>query len=399
MGLQMASFVIIMPLFARRFNDFGAGAAALGMSSLAYAITSTLAAPFMGALADRVGRRPLVLGSLAVYVLAFTGYLLARSAEAFIVLRGVAGALTAGLIPAVMGIVADIAPGDQRARDIGIVNGGGAAGWIAGPVIGGALYDRWGYEIPFLLSIVLALVTLVFALLAIPETNPGASLPPPRPARASWISFARRSLDLFPRPLSIFPLLLSISFVVMFAWAFIEPQLMFYAYDDLDWTSGQLGLAISAYGVAMMLGEFSLGRLSDHLGRKPVLLLGLALFSAQFAGLALTRDYAWIMACFIIAGLGNALYDPPLNALFLDLAPQAHKGRVMGLKSTAGSLGSMIGPALVVLLSARLLPRHFFLVSLILVLLSALLSWLALRAPGRPQVTTGPGEATSPGRG
>jgi MFS family permease len=387
MGLQMTSFVIIMPLFARRFGDFGAGVETLGLSTLAYALTGTLAAPLMGTLADRLGRRPLVMVSLTAYVFAFTGYLLAGSAEVFIVLRGLAGALTAGLIPAVMGIVADIAPADRRAQDIGIVNGGASAGWIIGPVIGGFLYDRWGYEIPFVLSIAMALVTLGVALLAVPETHTASTrLQPASPARsqarASLFSALRAGLSDFPRPLRTFAILLAVSFVVMFAWAFIEPQFMFYAYEELFWTSGQLGLAISAYGVAMMLGEFFLGRLSDRLGRKPVLVLGLALFSAQFAGLVLTRNYAWLAAGFIVAGLGNALYDPPLNALFLDLAPQAHKGRVMGMKSTAGSLGSMIGPALVVLLAPRLLPQGIFLISLLIVLLVTLLSFLALQRQG-----------------
>lgn len=77
MGLQMTGFVMILPLFARRFNSFGAGVEALGMSAMAYALTSTFAAPFIGMLADRFGRRPIVLLSLAAYVLAFTGYLFA----------------------------------------------------------------------------------------------------------------------------------------------------------------------------------------------------------------------------------------------------------------------------------------------------------------------------------
>ena len=64
MALQMTSFVIILPLFARRFSEFGTGVESLGLSAMAYALTSTLAAPFMGALADRFGRRRLVLASL-----------------------------------------------------------------------------------------------------------------------------------------------------------------------------------------------------------------------------------------------------------------------------------------------------------------------------------------------
>jgi MFS family permease len=115
MALQMTSFVIILPLFARRFSELGAGVAALGISEMAYALTSTLAAPFMGALADRFGRKPLVLLSLAAYVAAFCGYLMAQTALAIIVIRGVSGAFTAGLVPAVTGLAADVAPKDRRA--------------------------------------------------------------------------------------------------------------------------------------------------------------------------------------------------------------------------------------------------------------------------------------------
>ena len=97
---------------------------------------------------------------------------------------------------------------------------------------------------------------------------------------------------------------------VMFAWAFIEPQFMFYAYDGLGWTSSQLGLTMSTYGLACMVGEFALAQISDRLGRKPVLVVGLGLFSAQFIGLVIFRDANWIMASFILAGLVNALFDP-----------------------------------------------------------------------------------------
>ena len=104
MALQMTSFVIIAPLFARRFDEFGAGVKALGISSMAFALTTALAAPFMGSLADRFGRRPIILSSLAAYIAAFVGFLLAPSAGVLIVMRGLAGAFTAGLIPAVTGL-------------------------------------------------------------------------------------------------------------------------------------------------------------------------------------------------------------------------------------------------------------------------------------------------------
>jgi len=363
MALQMTSFVMILPLFARRFTEFGAGVEALSFSAMAYALTSTVAAPFMGALSDRFGRRPLVLVSLAAYILAFSGYLFAPSAQSIIVLRGVAGAFTAGLVPAVIGIVADLAPTDRKAQWIGIVNGGASIGWIAGPVLGGTLYDHWGYEVSLIVSIMMAITTFITTLLTlrnIRETSVGKFETHSNITRRSLLKAFRASL---PNSMSTFLILLGISFTVMFAWAFIEPRFMFYAYDELEWNSSTLGLMMSTYGVAMMLGEFTLSRLSDRIGRKPVILIGLFMFSAQFIGLAFARDYLLIAAAFVIAGFGNALYDPALSANILDITPETYQGQVLGIKSTAGSLGSILGLALVVLFADVLSAQGVFMVA------------------------------------
>ena len=171
-AFQMAGFVMISPLFARLFESFGSGVRALGMSAMAYALAGTVAAPFMGLLADRLGRRPIILISLAAYVVAFSGYLLATSAWLLILLRGLAGLFTAGLVPAILSSVGDLAPENGRARWIGIVNGGASAGWVVGPYIGGLLYDNFGYIVPLAASIVLELSAFLLALFLIPETCP-----------------------------------------------------------------------------------------------------------------------------------------------------------------------------------------------------------------------------------
>ena len=119
MGLQFTGFVTLLPLFARRFESFGAGVAALGVSAMAYALTSTVAAPFIGMIADRYGRRPIILFSLVAYMVAFTGYLLATSAWMLILFRGLAGVFTAGLTPAVLSSVGDLAPENRRGQWVG----------------------------------------------------------------------------------------------------------------------------------------------------------------------------------------------------------------------------------------------------------------------------------------
>ena len=135
MALQMTGFVMLLPLFARRFESFGAGVEALGMSALAYALTSAIAAPFMGMLADRLGRRPIILLSLAAYALAFSGYLFAASAWLLILLRGLAGLGNGLFDPALSAHILDITPPEHTARIMGLRGTVGSLGNMLGPAL------------------------------------------------------------------------------------------------------------------------------------------------------------------------------------------------------------------------------------------------------------------------
>lgn len=395
MALQVTSFVLILPLFAQRFSELGAGVKALGTSEMAYALAATLAAPVMGTLADRFGRRPLMLLSLAAYVLAFSGYRLVDSVTVLILLRGLAGAFTAGLYPAVYGIVGDLAPADERAKWFGIVNGGQSIGWIGGPLLGGLIFDHFGFNVSITVSILIALVTFAVALLTVKESrkrsvNRAESTLTSKnnsTEKEPFMAGIRKSL---PKALPAFTLLLVIYFMVMFAWAFIEPKFMFHAYDDLGWSAAMLGTAMSFYGIAMAVGEFTLSRLSDRYGRKPIIILGLTLFTAQFLGLAFSRNYAVIAIAFVIAGLGNAIYDPALSASILDMAPAQHQSRIMGLKSTAGSLGTILGPGLIVLFSSVLSAQTVFIAASGAVWLITLVTLFARLRPKTLPVDSAP---------
>lgn len=377
MALQITSYVMVLPLFARRFSELGAGVNALGISSTAAALTGALAAPFMGALADRFGRRRLALVSLAISILATAGYYLVSSPLALILLRGLGGIFIAGLFPAVTSIIADLAPQERRAQWIGILNGGASVGWIAGPILGGVMYDRWGYSAAVVISVIMGLVAFLLAYLMVPETRRKDAEPVGGSVRKAGrsglgdIGYTWRSFrNTLPASIPVFAVLLWIYFAVMFAWAFIEPSFMFHAYDTLGWSSSTLGLMMSTFGVAMALGEFGLSQLSDRLGRKPVIIIGLIFFSAQFLGIAYSNNNILIAVSFMVAGFGNALFDPALSASLLDIAPAKHQSRILGIKSTAGSLGSILGPSLLILFTSSVNVRVIFLLAVAVVVLT-----------------------------
>ncbi|HSB91381.1 MAG TPA: MFS transporter [Anaerolineales bacterium] len=375
-ALQMTGFAVFLPLFALRFESFGAGVKALSASDMAYALTFALAAPLVGMLADRFGRRPLILLSLAGQILVFVGYLFAASTWLLILLRGLAGFFAAGVLPCMVSIVGDLAPENRRAQWVGIISGGAAVGYVVGPSLGGLLYERLDYVAPSAVAIGMAAVALLLAVLRIRETHMPAGQPIHSPS--TWI----HELRALPARSTLL-LVMVITFGVMLAYAFVQPQFMFYAYDDLSWTSSRLGYVMSAYAVAFMLCEFSLGQLSDRVGRKPVLVIGLALFLAQFLGLVVFYEVTWIVVSFVIAGIGNALYEPALSAMVLDIAPSEHTAGMLGLRTTAGSIGSMLGPGLVVLSASFLTPQVGFLMATALVAFLALASAWRLHVPER----------------
>ena len=392
-ALQMTSYGIIFPLFARKIEDFGDGVTVLALSVMAYSLAGVIAAPFMGAAADRFGRRPLVLGSFAVFAAAFTGYYLAATSATFILIRGLAGGLTAGLGPATMGLVADIAPDDERARWIGVIGGGTAAGFIVGPVVGGLLYDRWGYGPPFLLAIGIALLTLLAASLSIPETHTRelrrrSALIRRRAERLAPVTGTAQSfVASLPRPPLAFGTLLLVGFSMVFAWFFIDPQLPFYAFDELGWSTAQFGAVISCYGWATLIGSLVLARSSDRFGRKPIVVIGLLLHASLYAGLVLTDVYGAIIVAFIVAGFGEALVNPALSAAYLDITPEEHRSRAIGIKAAVGSAGSLLAPALLTVASPYLAARGVFLVAGSLIALTALFVLIVLRLPRPTEVS------------
>ncbi|MCU0486091.1 MAG: MFS transporter, partial [Anaerolineales bacterium] len=238
--------------------------------------------------------------------------------------------------------------------------------------------------------------TFIVALISTPESRSATLHSISHPEENEKSDLLKRVKDwllsvrtILPHPLSTFIILLLISFSVLFAWAFIEPRFMFYAYNDLGWSSAMLGWMMSTYGIALMVVEFGLGRLSDRLGRKPIIIIGLLLFSAQFIGLALFRSHILIAITFIIAGIGNGLYDPALSASIIDISPDGHRARMLGVKGMVGSAGSILGPALVTLLNSSFNARGIFLIAGGIALFTFFTGWACLNKEQHPKGKAG----------
>jgi len=378
LAFQSTGVSMLFTLFARKISAFGHGVEVFGISAAAFSLAALVAAPYMGILADRLGRRRLLLGSLAAHALAPLGYLLAPTGAVFIVARAMAGGLTAGLGPATISMIGDLTPQAERGRWIGFTTGWSALGFVIGPSLGGWIFDQWGLPAPFLIGAAMHTLALLIAWWLVPNTTPvnqnllKSHVTAPS-GKASRIARQDKFRAAIPRPYHTWVVLGLISFLPVFAWRFIEPQFHFYIYDILGWTSARFGLVMSGYAILLTVAETTLGALSDRFGRKPILIIGLVVHTAQYLALITTDSFLWITLGIAASGLGEGLVMPALNAYFLDVSAEQHRAQMIGFKESLFSLGGLTGPALVVLAVRFLQPVGVFIIAGALILFSAFL--------------------------
>ena len=346
---MMTGVGIVMPVFGRRMGELGGGVEELGLMLLAFAAAQLVMAPIAGRLADRVGRRPLILGGLLSFVVTNLLYLVAPSTTAVIVLRGIGGGLTAGMVPAALAMVGDVSPPAALGRWTGLVMGSFGAGFVLGPALGGLLYDSWGFAAPFVFSAALGMVALVAAWVLVPETLPDredGSLASEAAAAFRWrdLSQAWRSLGA----------VLFLEFVPTFAFAFVEPEMVFHVYDTLGLSTLAFGGIVGVYGIVMVAGQVGLGQLGDQWGRKLTILLGLLLTMAFYFAMPLFTSLPMLIVIAALGGFGQALAMPAVGAWLLDLTNDANRSFISGLGSSAASLGGVLGPAAIVVVSSTL---------------------------------------------
>jgi MFS family permease len=259
-------------------------------------------------------------------------------------------------------------------------------------VVGGILYDSWGFAAPFVASAVMAILAFITAVVIMPETRTpivrwreklrkrrGTAMAPVADD-SLWASL--------PRPYHVFATLLILDFIGVFVFAFVEPQMVFYFYDELNWTTIQFGLVVGAYGLSMVFGQVVLGRSSDRFGRKPIIILGILLATALYAGLVLVTLYPLMLLVAAVAGMGSALIAPALSSYYLDITDERFRSRILGVKESSAALGGVAGPLLLVGVSAAMTAQGVFIIAGAVMLVGAGLAIVALPKPDQVDVET-----------
>jgi len=408
--IDLVGFGIVIPILPFYVRSFGVSDAFIGLLAASYSLAQFLAAPTLGRLSDRIGRRPVLLASLAAAGVAWVtfGYAgvaggrfgaVAALATLF-ASRTLAGAM-GGNIAAAQAYVADITPRDQRAGALGLIGAAFGLGFVFGPAIGGLLaadpvvaradallpgfVPATAYSLPSFAAAGMSFLAVGVGALFLEEPNrtrPAEGADGDGTGRTTAIGQFRDALaSAALRPLTV------AYFVVAVAFAGVQVMFIPYVADAFGYDATAAAFLLTYVGVLGAVNQGVLvGRLSRVVPSRTLVASGSVVLAAALVAIPATGlvdraagdvavgGPAWLtlpLVALLVAlaalSLGNALVNVSLATLVSTSAGDAEQGAAFGVTQGASSLGRTVGPPLMAVLYTVAVASPFLAGALLLV--------------------------------
>ena len=373
--LDLVGFGMILPLLPFYAQRFGASELEVGLLFSCYSLAQLVCAPLLGRLSDRLGRRPVLLVSIAGSTGAYLLFALADSFALLVVARTLSGVAAANYAIG-QAYVADVSPPEKRSQAMGLVGAAFGLGFILGPAFGGLLAHARGETAVPLAAAALAGLNLVLALAWLRE-----SLPPEvrgRTRESSWLDLGElRRLVRRGDPLGG---LLVLFFLVMFCFSIMEATLALYCQARLGYGAAETSWLFAFVGVVLVVVQGGLiGRLVRTFGERTLLVAGIAAMAAGLLLLPARPEPAVLVAALTLLAVGSGLHNPALLGLLSRLTDPAAQGGTIGLSRSSGALARTLGPAAGTWIFAAVgVPWPFWSAGA-LMLAALLLGWMLMR--------------------
>jgi DHA1 family tetracycline resistance protein-like MFS transporter len=353
--LDLIGFGIVIPLFPFYVKSMGGSARTVGFLLSCFSFTQLVATPFLGRLSDRVGRRRVILFSLAGNAVSMVLFALATKVSLLPLLfvsRILAGA-TAGNLAACQAAIADVTTGERRARGMGRLGAGIGLGLVLGPALGGAL-SHFGMWAPPLGAAAMAVADLAAAFFLMPETHA------PRKSPANTSSTAAAGAAVAPAGLAARPpslvavlaerrlvLVLVLYFCTFLYMTTMQVALALLAKERLGWGESQVGNVFALFGVIMLVTQGGLiGWIARTFGQVRVVAGGALVSAAGLTTIAFAYHFAPLLTGLLLLAFGLGVTQPLLSSLAAECAGSEQRGAVLGFAQSAGGVARTVGPTL-----------------------------------------------------
>ena len=296
--------------------------------------------PFWGALADRYGRKPLIIRSFVAAFVALAFTVVAPNVWVFTFARAVQS-LGLGNTGLILATLAERTPPGRIAFAFGIVNGANPLGGFIGPLVGGPVMDRFGF--PALIAADAAILMIVVAMLAfgyrdgfVPKARNGSLL---RMAGDGILLIIRS-----PRLRALFPALFLLFAGWMLAFIYV-PLVVARLYTGAD-PATAVGIVLGAGGLGIFLTSPVIGAIADRFGKARTLFVGCAVLAAVWSLPFFTRELVpFTIAWTVVNGLAAGLFSVSFTMLSASATDET-RGRVMTFAYLPTNIGFVIGPGI-----------------------------------------------------
>ena len=342
--LDMLGYGIVLPVLPELIESVTGGSVAQaavigGWLVFSYSLMQFIFGPVLGNLSDRFGRRPIILISLIGLTL---DYLIMGFAPilAFLFVGRILAGISGAAVATATAYIADITPPEKRAQRFGLIGAAFGLGFIIGPVIGGLLGElgpRW----PFYAAAFLAFSNFLFGLIVLPESLVKEKRRPFRWKRANPFGAL---MALSHNPVVLW-LLAALGLFTLASQAF--PTVWnFFTIEVLDFSSGQIGLALGAFGLGFAVSQALLiGPVIKRVGEWATVLIGMLAASIAMLGTAFIHTQFGLYG-FLMVGSLAGLAGPAINSLMSRQVSDDAQGELQGAINATNSLTAIIGPLL-----------------------------------------------------
>ncbi|MDU6410762.1 MAG: multidrug efflux MFS transporter MdtG [Yersiniaceae bacterium] len=380
--LTGSAFSLIMPFLPLYIETLGVtGHEAVNMwSGLVFSITflfSAIASPFWGGLADRKGRKLMLLRSALGMAIVMVLMGLATSIWQLLALRAVLG-LLGGFVPNANALIATQVPRNKSGWALGTLSTGAVSGALIGPLIGGLLADRYGLRPVFFITALVLFVCFIFTLFLIKEQFV--------PVSKRDMLNSRQVLASLKNPKLVLCLFVT-TLIIQVATGSIAPILTLYVRElagDTQNLAFISGMIASVPGVAALISAPRLGKLGDRIGPERILIAMMALSVVILIPMAFVQTPVQLGILRFLLGATDGALLPAVQTLLIYNSTQQVAGRVFSYNQSFRDIGNVTGPLLGAAVSAGYGFRAVFGVTACVVLFNAVYSyWCLQRGPKR----------------
>jgi MFS family permease len=340
----------IVPLYA---SSLGASWTEIGLLGTSWGVTLMLLGIVSGRMSDRYGRKPLLVASGVLSVVAAFLYLVSSTVLQVILIRILEATAWALFWPTVEALATEIVEPGEAGRAIGIATASYGVAFATSSLVGGYITGAFSYFGTFTAYLALSLISTLAAILLLRGSGPRGSPP------------AAEALDRLDSASLSSPIILLVYFLggaYTFGFGVIITLFSVFA-KTLGVAVFLIGVLFGCFWLGRIIGSFGGGRLSDNLGRGPIMIMAMAGSAFGFALVAFASGIELLFGGIIVLGLSIGATFPVAVALISDNIRQSVRGFAMGMFETTCAAGFMLAATLGGVLSDLYSPRAPYLLA------------------------------------